>query len=262
MSDETVFASDAVPIDILTVLRNIRRPESPQDIARLLDELCACAQPLTLAFVNAHAVNLAQSNPTFLNDLAQADIVLRDGKGMEILYRLAGMSAGANMNGTDLIPRLLDTLKGRRMVILGTRSPWVEGAVSHLRDKGHHIADSRDGFQDVAVYRDIVARHRPDVVLLGMGMPVQERVARVLCTDAEYGTLVICGGAILDFMAGRVPRAPRWMRHAGLEWLYRLSREPRRLAGRYVVGNITFLYRAWRLSRLLRQSSQNGDTAR
>jgi len=59
--------------------------------------------------------------------------------------------------------------------------------------------------------------------------------------------LVVNGGAILDFLAGRFPRAPKWMRTLGLEWLFRLVREPGRLFQRYVIGNGVFLWRAMRL---------------
>ena len=64
--------------------------------------------------------------------------------------------------------------------------------------------------------------------------------------------LVICGGAIVDFLGGRVRRAPGWLRRLGLEWLWRLAQEPRRLFMRYVVGNPMFLWRSARLSRQMR----------
>lgn len=61
--------------------------------------------------------------------------------------------------------------------------------------------------------------------------------------------LIVCGGAILDFLGGKVTRAPRWMRRAGLEWAYRLAREPRRLWQRYLRGNPLFLRRAFAMAR-------------
>jgi len=79
--------------------------------------------------------------------------------------------------------------------------------------------------------------------VLGMGMPKQERVARLLRAHLGSPTLIVCGGATLDFLGGRVRRAPVWVRRADLEWLYRLALEPRRLWGRYGPGGIRFVMR-------------------
>lgn len=75
-----------------------------------------------------------------------------------------------------------------------------------------------------------------------MGMPKQEAVAAKLAAIGGP-CLIVCGGAILDFLGGKVSRAPEWLRRLGGEWLYRLLREPKRLFMRYVVGNPLFLLR-------------------
>ncbi|HPU16845.1 MAG TPA: WecB/TagA/CpsF family glycosyltransferase, partial [Polymorphobacter sp.] len=75
-------------------------------------------------------------------------------------------------------------------------------------------------------------------------MPKQERVARLMKHGLHQDMAIACGGAILDFLSGHVTRAPGWMRRSGLEWMYRLSLEPKRLFGRYVVGNPLFLLRS------------------
>jgi exopolysaccharide biosynthesis WecB/TagA/CpsF family protein len=81
-----------------------------------------------------------------------------------------------------------------------------------------------------------------------MGMPRQEQLAQQLRSTASNSPLIICGGAILDFLGGKVGRAPRWMQAIGVEWLYRLYREPKRLFKRYVLGNPVFMLRliGWR----------------
>jgi N-acetylglucosaminyldiphosphoundecaprenol N-acetyl-beta-D-mannosaminyltransferase len=86
------------------------------------------------------------------------------------------------------------------------------------------------------------------VIVLGMGMPRQEEVAAVLRSALGYPCLIICGGAIIDFLGGKTSRAPGWMRAFGLEWLYRLGLEPKRLFRRYVLGNPLFIARALRLA--------------
>jgi exopolysaccharide biosynthesis WecB/TagA/CpsF family protein len=82
------------------------------------------------------------------------------------------------------------------------------------------------------------------LIILGMGMPRQEIVALALRAALHRPCLIVCGGAILDFLGGRVPRAPRLLQGLGLEWAWRLAREPRRLFRRYVLGNPVFIGRA------------------
>jgi exopolysaccharide biosynthesis WecB/TagA/CpsF family protein len=74
-------------------------------------------------------------------------------------------------------------------------------------------------------------------------MPKQELVASYLKANVSYNPIVINGGAIADFIAGKVKRAPRWMREVHLEWAFRLMNEPKRLFARYAVGNLVFLMR-------------------
>ena len=83
---------------------------------------------------------------------------------------------------------------------------------------------------------------KPNVLIVGFGMPFQERW---LLENWEHvdANIFLTGGACLDYMSGRVRRAPRWMLDNGLEWLYRLLLEPVRLWKRYLIGNPLFLYR-------------------
>ena len=73
-------------------------------------------------------------------------------------------------------------------------------------------------------------------------------MAAALRTVISHPCLIVCGGAIIDFLGGKTPRAPLWMRQVGLEWVFRLALEPRRLFHRYVIGNPLFLMRALRLA--------------
>jgi len=88
----------------------------------------------------------------------------------------------------------------------------------------------------------LAREQQPELIVLGMGMPKQEAVAAELAVTGGP-CLIVCGGAILDFLGGKVSRAPEWLRRLGGEWLYRLLREPKRLFMRYVVGNPLFLLR-------------------
>ena len=200
----------------------------------------AQGKPVRIGFVNAHAVNLAHENESFLNDLMACDYVFRDGSGMKILYKWLNKDAGLNLNGTDLIPRILDLYKGETAALMGTREPFLGRAAEKIAARGVKVARAVDGFQPDAAY---AAHDRAAITILAMGMPKQERVAALMAANGNAG-LIVCGGAVLDFMGGKVRRAPALFRKTGMEWVYRLCAEPRRMFGRYVIGNFVFLYRA------------------
>ncbi|NMG46091.1 WecB/TagA/CpsF family glycosyltransferase [Aromatoleum toluvorans] len=220
---------------------------SDDDAANLVDELAAGRQPRMLAFVNAHAMNSAVGDLEFYRALCDADVLLRDGSGMAMLFRMLDGEPGLNMNGTDFIPQLLAAYRGRRVALWGTREKWLAAAAARCAEEfGVEIVSCENGFQPPEYYCDAMRRTRPELIVLGMGMPRQESVARLVRATAAGAPLIVCGGAVIDFLGGKVERAPRWVRRAGMEWAYRLVREPRRLFLRYVIGNPLFMLRAWR----------------
>lgn len=212
----------------------------------LLVPLQTPSRPTIVAFVNAHAMNCTVGDARFAQALLQADHLLRDGSGMKTLLQWAGLDAGLNLNGTDLIPRLIARHDSGRIALMGTAEPYLSAAAAHVRA---HLAPTAqievsDGIQPAEHYIQLAQRVRPQLIVLGMGMPKQEQVAQELKAQLQEPCVIVCGGAIIDFMGGKVKRAPAWMRAIGMEWAYRLALEPVRLFRRYVIGNPVFLWRA------------------
>jgi N-acetylglucosaminyldiphosphoundecaprenol N-acetyl-beta-D-mannosaminyltransferase len=195
-------------------------------------------------------MNSMASSAPFFEAMQSADRVLRDGSGMATLFKLLGMQPGLNLNGTDLIPQLIHAFDGRGIALFGTREPYLEKAWQRVRQElaPHSPVIRANGFLDAQSYALLAMAHRPALIVLGMGMPRQEEVAAGLRGVLDYPCLIVCGGAIIDFLGGKTPRAPLWMRKTGLEWVFRLALEPRRLFQRYVIGNPLFLTRALRLA--------------
>lgn len=228
-----------------TILARLQLVADAAEAQRLVAALVNPARPTVLGFVNAHAMNLAANDPAYAQALGAADLLLRDGSGMALMLRRLHREPGLNMNGTDFIPQLLEACRGRRVAFWGTREPWLSEAVRCCEARhGLQAVSVIDGFADSAVYTDAARRLQPQLIVLGMGMPRQELLAVHL---AALGNpcLIVCGGAILDFLGGKVSRAPLWLRRIGCEWLYRLLSEPRRLFRRYVQGNPLFMWRTW-----------------
>ena len=223
----------------------------------LVRELATSDESVNLAFVNQHAINLAWDDVDFRQDLLAADVLLRDGIGFKAMLCLMRRPHGLNLNGTDLIPELLSETTSERLAIYGTEQPYLDIAAERLDAQGTaRVVSSIDGFHADQTYVDDALTTQPSIIVLGMGMPKQERVARQLTATLDTPSLVISGGAILDFIAGRVTRAPMWIQRLGLEWLFRLSLEPRRLWSRYGPGGVRFLQRVLHL-----RSVAAGDTA-
>lgn len=221
----------------------------PTDEANLLQRLMNVDGVQVVSFVNAHGFNVSAKDRDFASALTGSDTLLRDGSGMKIMMRLMGRDPGPNLNGTDLIPQIISKYgdAGHSIALMGTDEPWISNTAEKLRSHGAKIAFTEDGFQPEDHYLNALSQTPVRLAILGMGMPKQERVSMMLREKLDGPLLVINGGAVIDFMGGKVARAPEWMRKAGIEWIYRLVKEPRRLFRRYVIGNVAFLWRVLRL---------------
>lgn len=240
------------------LIRKVDRVHSTEGRHELIQKLSHPNNPMLLAFVNAHAMNLLTKSESFFLSLCAADTVLRDGSGMETLFNQLNIPPGLNLNGTDLIPDIVGQFNGRCIALLGTQEPYLKSGVEYIETSlaPKSSCFCADGFLDVHEYISLVTKHQPSLIVLGMGMPRQEEVAIALRSTLTYPCLIICGGAIIDFWGGRTSRAPLWMREKGLEWLFRLQMEPRRLFRRYVIGNLVFLVRAFIFSAFNRRLSR------
>lgn len=210
--------------------------------------------PTAVAFANAHTANVAHRRPELRRCLRDF-LVFNDGIGVDIASRLIyGETFPANLNGTDFVPAYLaDTEIRHRIYLLGGRPEVVEAAAAQLaaRFPRHRVVGAHHGYfpEDAAPgIVDRIRSARADLLLVALGNPAQELwIHRHL---GESGARLAFGvGALFDFLSGRVPRAPGWMRAARLEWVFRLAIEPRRMWQRYLVGNAVFLARVLRQRR-------------
>lgn len=200
-------------------------------------------RPFALSFINAHGFNLCHRDKAYNLAMIRSDMILRDGTGMALLYKAMGEDPGQNFCGTDFIPYLLDKLGRKKIALIGTRNPYLQQAARRLTENGMEVVHLEHGFLEPGDYVARLKEARPELVLLGMGNPKQEKVAALLRAQLDFPCLLISGGAIIDYLGGKISRAPLWMRNLGVEWVYRLHLEPRRMFGRYVIGNTLFLLR-------------------
>ena len=230
------------------------------DAIEIVHEMLCCHDGLTrrVYFVNAHSLNVAASNPAYREILNAGDRVFGDGTGVRWAARLRGVRLRDNINGTDFIPSLFRATSrcGHSCFLLGADASTIEVAADFARRTfpGWRLSGWHHGYlADQAVDAAVVERineAKPDLLLVGMGNPLQEQwIDRHL--PALHVPVCIGVGGLFDFWAGNVSRSPRWLRRIGHEWLWRLWQEPRRMARRYLIGNPLFL------GRILVERSQN-----
>lgn len=217
------------------------------DEANLIARITRTASPLVLSFVNQNAMNLAWSSPEYATSLISSDVLLRDGIGIELCLAALGRRAGRNMCGTDFIPRVAAAFSGKRTALFGTEEPWTSRAAEALATLGCQIVAKLDGFRPESDYVVEAIRTQPQLVILAMGNPKQETVARMIASTVTTPMVIVNGGAVADVLAKRFERAPQWVRRVHCEWLFRLLQEPRRLWRRYLLGGLSF---AWYVMRL------------
>lgn len=234
------------------ILSQLSLADSSEQMVEQIFETSLASDTLqSLGFLNQHGFNLITKDKVIAEDFQQLDYLLRDGIGIKLALKLFNFNPKANLNGTDFIPQLLQRFEGvdAQYFIFGTQFPWLElGAKSLLPNSPVVLLD---GFKESSEYLQCLSEIRDSskfsVILLAMGMPKQENLAAQIKTALPGKGVVICGGAIVDFQAGRFQRAPGWVRSLSLEWLYRLIKEPKRLFKRYVVGIPLFFLRLMRL---------------
>ena len=200
---------------------------------------------------NVDHVVMAGENERFQRAYAAADLSLADGVPVVWASRLLGSPLPEKVSGSDFVPALMQLAEARgyRVYLLGGAPGAAERAARRLSSEHPALriagtlaprVELRERAADRAWIVSEVLRAAPDIVLVGLGAPKQElwihEVRRALAPAVLLGV-----GASIDFLAGTARRAPRWMSSAGLEWAYRLAREPRRLWRRYLLRDPRFL---------------------
>ncbi len=216
-----------------------------------LDELLSNARHTKraafIAFINAHCMNIAYKDSQYTAILREhADAVWPDGIGIKMAGKLLGFDVPDNVNGTDLFPMICQ--KKYSIFMLGAAPGVAQQAIENASAQfpnpnfigASHGYFSEEYTEEMAIEQINAAK--PDILLVGLGVPRQEKWI-VEHRDALNCGAAIAVGGLLDFISGRIPRAPLWMRKHGMEWCYRLYQEPVRLFKRYVIGNPLFLMR-------------------
>lgn len=223
------------------------------DVRRLhlyIDHAIRRGRAIPILHANVLGITLARKDRKFAAALEAAPVVFCDGSGVRLGAKILGQDLPARITYADWIHQLAPFLRdaGRSLYLLGSKPGVAAKAGARLAElyPGLRIAGSHDGYfrkegaESDAVIAELNAT-RPDVVLVGFGMPLQERW--IADNMGKFGPMVLlsCGGGI-DYAAGAVRRGPKFLVDNHMEWLARLLVEPRRLWRRYLASNTEFLF--------------------
>lgn len=227
----------------------IGMPLDPLDLERTVDRARTAMierRPLRQSDVNVAKLVAAIDDPVLWSDVAGCDLVNVDGMGVLLGARLLGLRLPGRVAGVDLMDRLLAVCaaEGFRPYILGARPAVLAQAVERLsaRHPGLVFAGWRDGYFAPAEEPEVAAairRSGADALFVAMPTPAKERFLARWGTELGASFAMGVGGAV-DVAAGLRRRAPPWVQRVGMEWLFRMMQEPRRLGPRYLSTNFRF----------------------
>lgn len=216
------------------------------DMHALIGHAVATRQRLTMVSQNVHSIYTLHHDPDLRAMQQSATFVRIDGMPIIVIGRLLGypLEARHRTGWMDwLDPFMTEAgMRGWRLFYLGSRPDAAALGEARLRERypdvhltvHHGHFDMEPAGADVEAVLAVIADAQPDVLIVGMGMPRQEAFLRRF-GERITAPVRLTSGAALDYVAGVIPTPPRWLGRLGVEWLYRLLSEPRRLWRRYLV---------------------------
>lgn len=244
-------------MDVETVklpLVNLRvTPLKAAEVVDLIHHTATLKRELRIANLNLHALFLCTESDDYARFVDQSGVVLVDGWPILALARIqkASLTAAHRVGSTDWLDALLRDPRAIRVCAIGGTEETSLAAASYVARSFPHVSwraiDGYGGLSREGLGRLHDALDHADLVLVGLGMPLQEQWIEA-SGDLLRGKIVANVGGCIDYLGGAQRLAPRWIGAIGFEWLYRLARSPRRLAYRYLVEPVLLLRNLVRLT--------------
>lgn len=208
-------------------------------------------QKLLINTINAHSFNVAQFDSDFKSALLGSDVLIPDGVSIVLALMLLNKERIKKIAGADLFYYEMDRLEriGGKCFFLGSTEENLMKIINNAKEEYPHVDivtysppfKPEFSAEDNAGMIELINAYQPDVLFVGMTAPKQEKWAYRHFDKLQVGH-ICCIGAVFDFYAGTISRAPKWMVRMGMEWLYRLIMEPPRMWRRYLIGNTKFSF--------------------
>ena len=209
---------------------------------------------LLINTINAHSFNTAKKDKLFAEALTNGDVLIPDGvSSVKACRRIKAKSQPKELiAGLDLFEFEMNKLekKGGTVMFMGSSQKVLDLIVKRAAKVYPHLKvvtysppyKPEFSDEDNTAIIEAINNANPDLLWIGMTAPKQEKWTFSHWKDLNIHCHVGTIGAVFDFFAGTVERAPIWWQEHGLEWLYRLLKEPKRMWRRYIIGNTLFLW--------------------
>ena len=230
-----------------TYVNNVDMDETLSAIGKMVEN----GEKKYIVAINVDVV-MKIENDSYLKKITDnADMVLVDGKPLIWISKIHKKPVKAKISGSDLVPLLCEksAKRGYSLFIIGGKEGIAEKAKLKLEEKYPNINVVGTyappfGFEkdekELEKINRLISENKPDLLIACFGCPKQEKW--IYENYQKYDAKVsICAGATVDFLAGNVNRAPKWMSEHGLEWFYRFLQEPKRMFKRYFIDDVKIL---------------------
>lgn len=231
----------------ITILNTVIDVLNVQETIDLVEEYVKTKTPLHLMGVNADKINEVNSNKLMKQIVNSCGIINADGASVILASKYLKKPLPERVAGVDLMQSLvaLSEKKGYSVYLLGAKQDVVEKTAEVLQERHPKlsIVGIHNGYFKEPDWASISAELKeknPDFVFVGITSPLKEYLIEYLQDQGHTSVFMGVGGSF-DVISGNIPRAPRWMQTANLEWLFRVMQEPKRLFKRYFVGNWVFI---------------------
>ena len=230
-----------------TYIDNLTMDEAIDNIFKYIDE----NKKAYVVAINVDVVMKIENDEYLKKVVNNANMILADGKPLIWISKYYKKPIKEKISGSDLVPKICEiaSKKNYRIFILG----GMDGVANQAKEK---LEEKYNGINIVGTYaprlnfekdekelekiNKLIKKASPDLLIVCLGCPKQEKwiYENIDKYDAKVS---ICAGATVDFLAGNVKRAPKWMSNHGLEWFYRFLQEPKRLFKRYFVDDVKII---------------------
>ena len=216
-----------------------------------IDELIKQRKPSYVVTPNVDHIVKLEEDKEFQEVYENADLILTDGMPLIWISKLKRNPIKEKVSGSDLFPRVceLASKKGYKVFLLGAAEGIANKAALNLKKKYSELNivgtySPSYGFEqnddEISEIIKIIRKVKPDILAVGLGAPKQEKFIYKYRCDLNV-PISLAIGASIDFEAGNIKRAPKCMQNLGLEWLYRLFKEPKRMFKRYILDDTKIL---------------------
>ena len=238
-----------------TYVNNVTMQETIENIEHLIKE----NKKSYIIPINVDVIMKIEKDNNLKKIVNEAEMVLIDGKPLIWISKLKKQEIKEKISGSDLVPEIckVASKKGYSLFFIGGKDGVAEQAKKRLEKEFQNINIVGTyapplGFEndknEIDTINNMITNASPDILIVCLGCPKQEKW--IYENIEKYSAKVsICAGATIDFLAGNVKRAPKWMSNHGLEWFYRFLQEPKRLFKRYFIDDIKIVKLIWKYRR-------------